>query len=413
MEKTNIGLFGFGVVGQGLYHILQQYPDLGIHIKQIGVKHPEKERTLPAEYFTYERDDIIADPDIELIAELTDDEQGGFEIVKAALEAGKKVVSANKKMIAQNLKALLKLQEQHNGTLLYEAAVCGSIPVIRTMEDYFGNENLTSVNGIFNGSSNYILSKIFNEHLDYGTALEEAQNKGYAESDPTLDVGGYDAKYKLAIAAAHAFGITVQPADILTLGIENLSSFDKNQVRQKEQKLKLVSKAIKTADHKVSLLVTPQFVSKCDRLYEVDEEYNAVIMEAPFSGQQFLVGQGAGANPTGSAVLSDILAALKGYAYPFTKAEKAAGVTFDSEQTIEVYVGYAKAVSLEEWPFQAIHFRMEGLGRNAVIGTIKVKDLLAFQDRIREEQVFIAATGREEEATISDSSVLAQGETAE
>lgn len=211
---TQIGIFGFGVVGQGLYDILQAYPYLNINVKQIGVKDPEKERPLPREAFTFDRQAIIQDPEVSLIAELTNDEQEGFEIVKEALLAGKQVVSANKKMIAENLGALIELQRKQNQTLLYEGAVCGSIPVIRTLEDYFSYEPLYSLQGIFNGSSNYILSKIFNEQLDYRTALQQAQDKGYAEADPTLDVGGYDAKYKLTIAASHAFGITVDPSSI-------------------------------------------------------------------------------------------------------------------------------------------------------------------------------------------------------
>ena len=318
---TQIGIFGFGVVGQGLYDLLETYPNLNIRVKQIGIKDPQKERSLPDSAFTFERQTIIQDPNISLIAELTNDEEEGFEIVKEALLAGKQVVSANKKMIAENLGALIELQRKQNQTLLYEAAVCGSIPIIRTLEDYFSYEPIHSLQGIFNGSSNYILSKIFNEQLDYQTALTQAQEKGYAEADPTLDVGGYDAKYKLTIAASHAFGITVDPDSIATLGIHNLSSFDENQARQHGQKLKLLTKAVDTGGGRVSLLVAPEFVTEQSRLYTVDEEYNATLIDAPFSGPQTLIGQGAGGYPTGAAVLADVLAASQGYQYRYQKTQ--------------------------------------------------------------------------------------------
>ncbi len=390
MTKTKIGIFGFGVVGQGLYNILQHYPNLGIHIDKIGVKHPDKERSLPADYFTYNRRDIIDDPHIELIAELTDDEEGGYAIVAEALKAGKKVVSANKKMLARNLPDLLQLQQIHDGYLLYEAAVCGSIPVIRTLSDYFGNEQLRSISGIFNGSSNYILSKIFNEHQDYATALKEAQEKGYAESDPTLDVGGHDAKYKLAIAAHHAFGITVDPETLPTFGIQNVTAFAEKQVRQHGQKLKLVSTAYRTANGGVGLLVIPQLVGKGERLYDVDEEYNALTIDAPFSGQQFFVGQGAGAHPTGSAVLSDIVAALEGYQYPGKAHE---GLAIDAEESIDVYASFNRDASVTSLPFQTVYSQAEGVEGRSVTGSVRLQDLSTRQEEIAEKGIFLALIG--------------------
>src|SRR5690606_29214403 len=144
----------------------------------------------------------------------------------------KNVVSANKKMIAGHLEELIELQHQHHTSLLYEGAVCGSIPIIRNLEEYYDNELLHSVTGIFNGSSNYILSKLFNEQLAYDTALKQAQHLGFAETDPTLDVGGFDAKFKLAIVASHAYGLYVKPDDILNIGIAQLSDYDVRFARE-------------------------------------------------------------------------------------------------------------------------------------------------------------------------------------
>ena len=387
---TNIGLFGFGVVGQGLYEIIQNDNNLNLHVKQIGVKTPNKSRTLAEDAFTFDRQAIIQDPGISLIAELTNDEEEGFAIVKEALLAGKKVVSANKKMIAQNLGALIELQKQQGQTLLYEAAVCGSIPLIKTLEDYFSYEPIQSLSGIFNGSSNYILSKIFNEAQDYQTALKEAQEKGYAEADPTLDVGGYDAKYKLAIAASHAYGITVHPENIATLGIEHLSSFDENQARQKGQKLKLLSKAIDDGSGQVSLLVIPEFVTDQNRLYTVDEAYNAALIDTPYSGPQTLIGQGAGAYPTGAAVLSDILAAINGYRYQYQKAQLAAPYVYNPSSILTLYLGFKNRDSIDELPLESLEREIQGLNRGAAVGRIKASELVRYKNWLDQNEIFVA-----------------------
>ncbi len=392
MEKqTNIGLFGFGVVGQGLYEIIQHYDNLNLHVKQIGVKNADKSRPLSDEAFTFNRQTIIQDPEISLIAELTNDEEEGFEIVKQALQAGKKVVSANKKMIAQNLKALIDLQKQQGQAFLYEAAVCGSIPIIKTLEDYYSYEPIASLQGIFNGSSNYILSKIFNEAQDYQTALNEAQEKGYAEADPTLDVGGYDAKYKLAIAASHAYGITVKPEDIPALGMQHLSSFDENQARQKGQKLKVISKAIDDGSNQVSLLVIPEFVTEESRLYTVDNEYNAVMVDAPYSGPHTLIGQGAGAYPTGAAVLADIVAAINGYQYRYQKAHLAKPYVYNPSTILTLYLGFKNRNSIDELPLESLEREIQGLNRGAAIGRIKASELIRYKNWLDQNEIFVAA----------------------
>ena len=214
-KRLTIGLFGFGVVGQGLHDIIST-KDLNIEIKKIAIKNPEKDRILPEHLFTTNPDDILNDPSINTVIELINDADAAYEIVTRALKSGKNVVSANKKMIAEHLDELVNLQEKYNTSLLYEGAVCGSIPIIRNLEEYYDNELLHSISGIFNGSSNFILSKIANEGLEYSHELKQAQDLGFAEKDPILDVGGYDPKYKLVIAAAHAYGIFVKPEQILT-----------------------------------------------------------------------------------------------------------------------------------------------------------------------------------------------------
>ena len=160
-KRLTIGLFGFGVVGQGLHDIIST-KDLNIEIRKIAIKNPEKKRSLPAELFTTDETEILNDPEINTVIELINDADAAFNIVSTALKSGKNVVSANKKMIAEHLDQLVSIQEEFGTSLLYEGAVCGSIPIIRNLEEYYDNELLHSISGIFNGSSNYILSKIAN-----------------------------------------------------------------------------------------------------------------------------------------------------------------------------------------------------------------------------------------------------------
>jgi homoserine dehydrogenase len=165
-------------------------------------------------------------------------------------------------MIGTHLKELVELQQANNVSLLYEGAVCGSIPIIRNLEEYYDNELLHSISGIFNGSSNYILSKIFNENLEYSVALKQAQDLGFAESNPVLDVGGFDAKYKLVIAASHAYGLFIDPEEVLNIGIETLIDKDVRFAKEKNLKIKLVPTARKINDKQVILYVLPKLVGK-------------------------------------------------------------------------------------------------------------------------------------------------------
>nr|MBP9213952.1 homoserine dehydrogenase [Chitinophagaceae bacterium] len=162
-KQLTIGLFGFGVVGEGLYKILKQTPSLNANIKRIVIKHPDKKRNAPTEIFTQLADEVLNDNSINVIVELIDDADAAYYIVTNALKKGKAVVSANKKLIAEHLEELLALQQQYHVPFLYEASTCGSIPVLRNLEEYYDNDLLHSVSGIVNGSTNFILSKMFTE----------------------------------------------------------------------------------------------------------------------------------------------------------------------------------------------------------------------------------------------------------
>lgn len=330
--KLNIGLFGFGCVGYGLYEVLKKTPTLKANIKRICVKNKNKERQIAQQHFTFDKHEILNDPEINVVVELIDDADAAFEIVSTALQKGKAVVSANKKMIAEHFNELLELQRKHNVPFLYEAACCASIPIIRNLEEYYDNDLLESVEGIVNGSTNYILTKTFAENISYAGALAEAQQKGYAESNPILDTGGFDAKYKLLILLAHAFGAVVLPDDIFNLGIDNIGDIELNYAREKNLKLKLVATAYKTADDKVAAFVLPKFVDSKNKLFTVDDVFNGVLTKTSFADQQFFVGKGAGAYPTASAVLSDISALRYNYKYEYKKLNST--VTLQSSENI-------------------------------------------------------------------------------
>ncbi|WP_295798642.1 homoserine dehydrogenase [Mucilaginibacter sp.] len=388
-KKLNIGLFGFGVVGQGLYDIIKT-KHLNLEIVKIAIKDAHKQRSLPSHLFTTERDELLNNPEINTIVELINDTEAAFEIVSRALSTGKNVVSASKKMIALHLDELIELQHKYGTSLLYEGSVCGSIPIIRNLEEYYDNELLHSVSGIFNGSSNYILSKGFNEGLDYDSALKQAQDLGFAETDPTSDVGGFDAKYKLVIAAAHAYGVVVKPDDVFNLGIQNLSANDLQYAREKNLKIKLVPVAKELDDKHVALFVLPKFVNEKEFLYNVEYEYNGVIVQAAFADQQFFFGKGAGGHPTGSAVLSDIAALRYGYQYEYKKAKERKGLNFTNNIELNIYLRYEDESLVEALDFIHIHERYLSGSYKYVIGKINLQSLVANQQLIADNHAFVA-----------------------
>ncbi len=387
--KIKIGLFGFGVVGHGLYDILSKSKGFQAEIIKIAVKDKTKKRSLSEHFFTFDKNELLNNPEINLIVELIDDADEAYQIVSAALKNGKSVVTANKKMLAEHLEELVYLQQKHQVSLLYEASSCGSIPIIRNLEEYYDNELLNSVSGIFNGSSNYILSKIFNEKLSYGIALKQAQELGFAESDATLDVGGYDPKFKLIIIAAHSFGLFIKPQNVLNIGIQNLSDFDVQYAKQKGYKIKLIAVAKKTNGKSISLFVTPQFVKPREHLFNVENEYNAVTVEAGFSDTQFFLGKGAGGHPTGMAVLSDISAMRHNYKYEYKRHLKQEDLHYTTDIELEVYLRFTDESILSKLEFSSISEYFSGTTNNYVTGIISLKNLLKNKTLLETEKAFL------------------------
>jgi homoserine dehydrogenase len=318
-KQLTIGLFGFGVVGEGLYKVLQQTPSLKAQLKKVCIKNPGKKRNAPDSLFTTDKNVLLNDPDINVIVEVIDDADAAYDIVSTALLNGKDVVSASKKMIAEHLPALLELQQQTGHSLLYESAACASIPVIRNLEEYYDNDLLHSIKAIVNGSTNFILTKMFEEGLDFKQALILAQQLGFAESNPRLDVEGFDAVNKWTFLLTHAYGIIESPENILFNGIQNIQAGDARVAKEKNHQIKLVAQAKKLQNGKVAAFVLPQFIKQDDHLAFVKNEYNGVVIESGFADKQFFYGKGAGSFPTASAVLSDISALRYQYKYEYKK----------------------------------------------------------------------------------------------
>ncbi len=339
-KQLTIGLFGFGVVGEGLYKVLQQTPSLKATIKKVCIKNSSKKRNAPASLFSTDKYELLNDRDINVIVEVIDDADAAFEIVSIALKNGKDVVSASKKMIAAHLTALLELQQVTGQSFLYEAAACASIPVIRNLEEYYDNDLLDSIRAIVNGSTNFILTKILEESLDFKQALILAQQAGFAESNPVLDVEGFDAVSKWAFLLTHAYGIIERPEAILFNGIQNIHSADMVVAKAKKQEIKLVAQAQKLKNGKVAAFVLPQFVKHNDHLAFVKNEYNGVVIESSFADKQFFYGKGAGSFPTASAILSDISALRYNYKYEYKKLYHHQPHQLSNDFFLKVYVSF-------------------------------------------------------------------------
>lgn len=374
-KQLVIGLFGFGVVGEGLYKVLQQTASLKATIKKVCIKDPHKLRNAPIELFTTNKDELLFDPEINVIVEVIDDSIAAFEIVSTAVNNKKSVVSASKKMIAENLRTLLDLQRTTGQSILYEAAACASIPVIRNLEEYYDNDLLHSIKAIVNGSTNFILTKMFDDALDFTQALLLAQQLGFAESNPSLDVDGYDAVNKWTFLLTHAYGIIPEPGQLVFNGIRNIQAGDAHVAREKQYDIRLVAQAKKLANGKIAAFVLPQFVKKDDHLSFVRNEYNGVVIESGFSDKQFFYGKGAGSFPTASAVLSDLSALRYQYHYEYKKLYHHQPHELTDDFYVRAYLSFddwkyiprEKFEWIEEWHAEA--------DRKSLVGVLPFKEL--------------------------------------
>jgi homoserine dehydrogenase len=374
-KQLTIGLFGFGVVGEGLYKVLQKTPSLKASIQKVCIKDPLKKRNAPEELFTTDPDVLLNDPNINVIVEVINESEPAFRIVQKAMLNGKDVVSASKKMIAEHLQELLDLQEKTGRSLLYEAAACASIPVIRNLEEYYDNDLLHSIKAIVNGSTNYILTKMFEDKLDFKQALIQAQQLGFAEADPKLDVEGFDALNKWAFLLTHAYGIITDPYQLVFNGIQNITGEDAAVARSKNLEIKLVAQAQKLNNGKVAAFILPQFVPFDDHLAFVKNEYNGVVIESGFADKQFFYGKGAGSFPTASAVLSDIAALRYQYRYEYKKLYHHQPHQLSNDFYLRVYISFTDAKHVPKEEFEWIEEWHAHENRNYLVGVISFQKL--------------------------------------
>lgn len=374
-KQLTIGLFGFGVVGEGLYKVLQQTPSLKATIKKVCIKNPGKKREAPADLFTTDKDVLLNDPEINVIVEVINESEPAFEIVSTALNNGKDVVSASKKMIAEHLPELLGLQQKTGRSFLYEAAACASIPVIRNLEEYYDNDLLHSIKAIVNGSTNFILTKMFEDKLGYQEAVLLAQQLGFAETDPSLDVEGYDAVNKWAFLLTHAYGIVEPISSIVFNGIQNIQGSDATVAAEKHFDIKLVAQAKKLQNGKVAAFVLPQFIKQDDHLAFVKNEYNGVVIESGFADKQFFYGKGAGSFPTASAVLSDLSALRYQYKYEYKKLYHHTPQELNTDFYIRVYVSFDDWRFIPKDKFEWIEEWHAETDRKYLVGVLPFKEL--------------------------------------
>lgn len=374
-KEIIIGMFGFGVVGEGLYKILQQTPSLNARIKKSCIKHPGKKRNAPEELFTTDKDVLLNDEEINVIVEVIDDSLAAYQIVTTALRNGKAVVSASKKMIAENLIELLQLQKETGLPFLYEAAACASIPVIRNLEEYYDNDLLHSIRAVVNGSTNFILTKMFDEKLDFQDALILAQQLGYAESNPALDIEGHDAVNKWVILLNHAYGIVEKIDNLMFTGIQNIQLSDAIVAKEKGFDIKLVAQAKTLLNGKVAAYVLPQFVELSDQLAFVKNEFNGVVIESGFADRQFFYGKGAGSLATGSAVMSDISALRYDYRYEYKKLYHHTPKELTNDFYVRVYISFDEIKKIHKDEFEWIEEWHAGLERSYLTGIIHFEKL--------------------------------------
>lgn len=392
MESLKIGLFGFGTVGSGIFKVIANARNAHAEIRRICVRNIAKPRgaDAPADLFTDNASDIFNDPDINLIVEVVDDADASHRIVTEALHRGIPVVSGNKAMIARHLPELIELQRRHHTALLYDASSCGSIPVIRNLEEYYDNDLLLEVKGILNGSSNYILSRVFDHNENYADALRRAQELGFAESDPTFDIGGFDALFKLIIITVHALGRYVPPADIFTYGIQNIGDHDIRFAREKRVKIKLVAQVVKVSQENFTMFVMPEFVGPEKYIYSVDNEYNGVVIRGECYDRQFMFGKGAGSLPTASSILSDIMAIRHDYRYEYKKMAYLDRPDYTTDVLLRVYIRHGADSDIEAiLPIRKVHERHTSDSFNYLIADILLADLIACRDALSAPDIFV------------------------
>ncbi len=308
-KKIKIGLIGLGTVGSGVYKTLKSFDN--VEVTKIAVKNINKPRNIEGldnSILTDKPFDVVNDPDIDIVVELIGGLNPAGELIKTAIKNGKHIVTANKELLAKNGEELFNFAEQHNRVILYEAAIAGGIPIIMPIKTILAGNKITRIEAILNGTTNYILTKMDVQGASYESVLKEAQDLGYAEADPTGDVEGFDAAYKITTLATLAFKKRIKIENVYREGITKIRAQDMHAANDLGYKIKLIASAYLDEEGRADVRVHPMLVSKKSTLAHIDYVTNAVSLSGHPMGSITLSGPGAGEFPTASSVVGDILA---------------------------------------------------------------------------------------------------------
>lgn len=317
-REVAIGLLGLGTVGTGVYRLIEERADqlaaqLGVRprVKKILVRDRAKPRLgIDPSLFAASFEEIATDPDIELVVEVMGGRDPALRYAREIMASGKHLVMANKELLATHGETLYKEARKRGVDLLFEAAVAGGIPIIRAMQESLSGDRVIRVQGIINGTTNYIVTRMTQDGMHFSRALKDAQLKGYAEADPSSDIDGFDAAYKLAVLASIAFHSQVRVADVACEGIRALHPQDIEYARDLGFVVKLLAEGY-DRDEALELSVMPTLIPASHPLASVSDAFNAVLVEGEWSGELMFYGQGAGQRPTASAVMADVVRVLR------------------------------------------------------------------------------------------------------
>lgn len=320
-DKLQIGLAGLGTVGSGVYEALMRNRDLlearaqiSYEVRRVAVRdmaRPREVEVAPG-ILTDRWQDLVDDPELDIIIELIGGTREAYQLVKAALEAGKPVVTGNKALLAERGSELFRLSAREGTPLYFEASCGGGIPIVQSLQNSLICNKVSSIVGIINGTSNYILTSMEREGLSFETALAQAQQLGYAEADPTLDINGWDAAHKGLVLAMLAYGTPLSPNKIAVSGIEGVKPVDFDFAARLGYTIKLLVVIKHHAEnHALELRVQPSFVPQGHLLAKVDGVFNAIAVNGDIVGETIFYGRGAGKNPTSSAVVGDVVLAMR------------------------------------------------------------------------------------------------------
>lgn len=313
----NIAVLGYGTIGSGVVEVLNTNGD-SISKRagdRINIKYVLDLREFPGdpimEKLVHDVNIVLEDPEIKIVVEVMGGVEPAYTFVKAALDKGKSVVTSNKELVAKHGAELLKRAKEKNLNFLFEASVGGGIPIIRPLNQSLTADEIVEITGILNGTTNYILSKMSEDGLDFETALKNAQSMGYAEKNPAADVEGYDACRKIAILSSLAFGMQVDFEDIYTEGITHITDTDIKYAKALGAKVKLFASSIRENDERVYAMVAPVMIKSNHPLFSVNDVFNGIFVRGNVIGDVMFYGSGAGKLPTASAVVADVVDAAK------------------------------------------------------------------------------------------------------